>query len=59
MKLLRQTFRAMAAEHEILLAAPDFTAHWADTARASYIPEPDAALRERYRRFTAGMAAAL
>ena len=41
------------------LAAPDFTAHWAATASARYIPEPDAALRERYGRFTAGMAAAL
>jgi len=41
------------------LAAPDFTAHWAATASARYIPEPDAALRERYGRFTAGIAAAL
>jgi len=41
------------------LAAPDFTAHWAATASARYIPEPDAALRERYGRFMAGIAAAL
>lgn len=40
------------------LAAPDFTAHWAVTARARYAPEPDAALRDRYQRFTAGIAAA-
>ena len=39
------------------LAAPDFTAHWAAAAGARYAPEPDAALRERYGRFTAGMAA--
>jgi sugar (pentulose or hexulose) kinase len=40
------------------LAAPEFTAHWATTASARYPPEPDAALRERYRRFAAGIAAA-
>ena len=39
------------------LAAPDFTAHWAAPVSARYAPEPDAALRERYGRFTAGMAA--
>ena len=40
------------------LAAPDVTSHWAATASARYAPEPDTALRERYRRFTAGIAAA-
>ena len=39
------------------LAAPDFTAHWAAPVSARYTPEADAALRERYGRFTAGMAA--
>ena len=40
------------------LAAPEFTAHWVATAGARYAPEPDAALRERYQRFAAGIAAA-
>jgi len=39
------------------LAAPDFTARWAAAASAPYAPEPDAALRERYERFTAAIAA--
>jgi glycerol kinase len=40
------------------LAAPDFTATWPTPASARHAPDPDAALRERYGRFTAGIAAA-